>query len=222
MQESTLNNDLQIDNLPNRLTIFRMLIVPIVIALLGLSSSSWIDPELSPLLGQLACAFFVIAAITDFFDGLIARRRNIITVFGSFLDPIADKFLTVSSLIMLMGLGRIETLIVIVLVLREMYMTSLRLLALNEGVKVPVSSMGKWKTTVKMIGIPMLMLNETWYGIPFHMAGRSFLYLATILSVWSAISYSVNMVAGLKLSRMNKKRLKKELKLQKKKTKSQD
>ncbi len=211
-------NDLEINNLPNRLTFFRVLLIPVVIGSLYVASSeySFMTPELISLAGWVAAWTFTIASITDFFDGYIARRRGIVTVFGSFLDPIADKFLTVSSLIMLQSLGRIPAWIVIVLVLREMYMTSLRLLASHEGIQVPVNDMGKWKTAIQMVGIPMLMCNETWWIFPFPKIGIVLIYIASILSMWSAITYSASMIAKLKADRLAKKELKKQKKLEKK------
>tara|TARA_B100001971_G_C18268046_1_gene596784 strand:+ start:236244 stop:236912 length:669 start_codon:yes stop_codon:yes gene_type:complete len=199
-----LENDLEIDNLPNRLTIFRVILIPIVIASLFIIKIDFLTPFHSDL-GWIAAWTFSIASITDFFDGYIARKRNIVTVFGSFLDPIADKFLTVSSLIMLQALDRIPAILVIILVLREMYMTSLRLLATNEGIQVPVSQWGKWKTALMMIGIPMLMANEEWWIFPFPIMGIIFIYLAAFLSLWSAVQYSMSMVAKLKLSRIERK-----------------
>lgn len=201
----TVQNDLEIDNLPNRLTIFRVLLIPIVIASLALVQIDILETYHSNL-GWIAAWTFTIASITDFFDGYIARKRNIVTVFGSFLDPMADKFLTVSSLIMLQAVGRIPAILVIILVLREMYMTSLRLLATNEGLKVPVSQMGKWKTALMMIGIPMLMCYEKWWIFPFPQMGNLFVYAASILSLWSAIQYSISMVQKLKISRLEKKK----------------
>ena len=194
-------NDLEIDNLPNRITIFRVLMIPIVIGCLvivGLDSE-WITQEHRSLFGWAAAWTFTIACITDFFDGYIARKRNIVTVFGSFLDPIAAKFITVSSLIMLLALDRISAVVVIILVLREMYMTSLRLLAMNEGISVPVNSLGKWKTATMMVGIPMLMCNEQWFFLPFPEMGITFIYIASIISLWSAVLYSITMIQKLKL-----------------------
>ena len=196
---------LEIDNLPNRLTLFRVFLVPIVVGLLSLHTLSNVDENTLFITDFLAMFFFIIASITDWLDGYIARKRNIVTVFGSFLDPIADKFLTVSGLIMLLGLGRIESVVVIVLVLREMYMTSLRLLAMNEGISVPVSNMAKWKTAMKMIGIPMLMAPEFLPFISIHFVGRLFLYLACLLSVWSATTYSLSLIVKIKLKRAEKK-----------------
>ena len=199
-------NDLEIDNLPNRLTIFRIMLIPIVLLLLYLASNkSNLFTNSQSILGWTAGWIFALASITDFFDGYIARKKNIVTVFGSFLDPIADKFLTVSCLIMLQSLGRIPAIVVIVLVLREMYMTSLRLLASNEGVSVPVNDIGKWKTATQMVGIPLLMANEPWLSIPLPLLGSTLIYIACFLSLWSAIHYTYNMIQKLKLKRQNKK-----------------
>lgn len=205
MSETQIN-DLEIDNLPNRLTIFRIILIPIVLLLLYFSSDrSNLFTNSQSILGWTAGWIFALASITDFFDGYIARKKNIVTVFGSFLDPIADKFLTVSCLIMLQSLGRIPAIVVIVLVLREMYMTSLRLLASTEGVTVPVNDIGKWKTATQMVGIPLLMANENWLSIPFPLLGIVLIYIACFLSLWSAIHYTYNMIQKLKLKRQNKK-----------------
>ncbi|MAX66139.1 MAG: CDP-diacylglycerol--glycerol-3-phosphate 3-phosphatidyltransferase [Halobacteriovoraceae bacterium] len=211
MSQKASIDDLQINNLPNRLTIFRILLIPVVLLLLTLGSSQ--VKFLSNYHATLSWAagwIFALASITDFFDGYIARKRNIVTVFGSFLDPIADKFLTVSCLIMLQSLGRVPAVVVIVLVLREMYMTSLRLLATNEGLVVAVNNIGKWKTATQMIGIPLLMVNQPWLGIPLPLLGTLFIYLACILSLWSAIHYTINMIAKLKLKRKEHKEMSRE------------
>lgn len=208
-------NDLEIDNLPNRLTFFRMLMIPVVVLALYFAEGTPPWPWLlawQPYLGHIACWTFVIASITDFFDGYIARKRNIVTVFGSFLDPIADKFLVVSALIMLMALGRVNEIIVIILVLREMYMTSLRLLAMTESVDVPVSNMGKWKTTVQMVATPMLMIYDDFLGLDLILIGTALMYIAALLSMWSALKYSLSMIKKLQENRAEKKKLKKELK----------
>lgn len=202
---SELFNDLQIDNLPNRLTIFRVVLIPVIIGCLFFTSKEFVGEQLKINLRWIAGWTFVIASITDFFDGYIARKRNIQTVFGSFLDPIADKFLTVSSLIMLGSLGKIPAIIVIILVLREMYMTSLRLLASTEQISVPVNQMGKWKTGLQMFGIPLVMANETWWVLPLNDIGSAFIYSAFILSIWSAIIYTGSMINKLKERRMEKK-----------------
>ncbi len=212
----TERNDLEIDNLPNRLTMFRMLMIPVVVTALYLAEypTEWILPY-KKYLGHFACWIFVMASITDFLDGYIARKRNIVTVFGSFLDPIADKFLVVSSMIMLMGLERIHPIVVIVLVLREMYMTSLRLLAMTEGIHVPVSDLGKWKTTAQMVAMPMLMVYEDFLGVNLVLVGTILIYVASFLSLFSAFLYSMGMMRKLRDARAEKKAQKKAIKLHK-------
>lgn len=207
-------NDLEIDNLPNRLTFFRMLMIPVVVLALYFTDDTpkWVMP-FQDWLGHIACWVFVVASFTDFLDGYIARKRNIVTVFGSFLDPIADKFLVVSSLIMLLALDRVHAIVVIILVLREMYMTSLRLLAMTEGISVPVSNMGKWKTGTQMVATPMLMVYDTWLGLDLPLIGTILIYVSSFLSLLSASHYSFNMIKKLKEKRAEKKRLKKEHKL---------
>ncbi len=206
-------NDLEIDNLPNRLTFFRMLMIPVVVlALYFTEQTPMLLINFRPWLGHVACWVFVMASITDFLDGYIARKRNIVTVFGSFLDPIADKFLVVSSLVMLLALDRVHPIIVIVLVLREMYMTSLRLLALTEGVDVPVSSLGKWKTGTQMVATPMLMIYDHFLGMNLPLIGTILIYLSALLSMWSALLYSLSMIKKLKEKRAEKRKIKKEAK----------
>ncbi len=203
-------NDLEIDNLPNRLTFFRMLMIPVVVLVLLFTQATpfWLL-SYKNYLGHIACWIFVVASITDFLDGYIARKRNIVTVFGSFLDPIADKFLVVSGLIMLMALNRVHPVVVIILVLREMYMTSLRLLALTEEVDVPVNWMGKWKTATQMTAMPMLMIYDHFLGIDLPWLGTTLIYISAILSLWSALRYSLLMLKKLKEKRSEKKKNKK-------------
>lgn len=212
MSESVKNHQdkrLEIDNLPNRLTIFRVVLVPVVVMCLAVQTTQLFLPYHNTL-GWVAGWVFTAAAITDFFDGYIARKKDIVTIFGSFLDPIADKFLVVSSLIMLGELKRIPVLIVVILVLREIYMTSLRLLATSEGLSVPVNSTGKWKTALQMIGIPMLMANGPFFGIPFPIIGTLSIYISCLLSFSSALIYSLSFLKKIKQSQMEKKKLAKD------------
>lgn len=202
-------NDLEIDNLPNRLTIFRLLMIPVIVLTLYFDKDTPTDLlTYRKYLGHIACWIFVVASITDFFDGYFARKYNIVTVFGSFLDPIADKFLVVASLIMLLALDRVNAIVVIILVLREMYMTSLRLLAMTEEISVPVSSLGKWKTTAQMVSIPMLMIYEKFLGLPLVQIGTILIYVAAFLSLLSALIYSLSLIKKLQERRLEKKRLK--------------
>ncbi|MDD0853072.1 CDP-diacylglycerol--glycerol-3-phosphate 3-phosphatidyltransferase [Halobacteriovorax sp. GB3] len=213
MTEAQINQEQEweIDNLPNRLTIFRILLVPVVIGALFLCSlkGEWIE-KYHNLFGYIAAWTFVGASITDFFDGYIARKRGIVTVFGSFLDPIADKFLVVSSLILLDALGRVHPIIVVILVLREMYITSLRLLAKERGFNVPVGKFGKWKTATQMLAIPFLMAYDYPFGIPMPLIGTTLIVLASIFSLYSALEYSTGLLKKFKAHRKEKKRIKNE------------
>jgi len=196
----------EIDNLPNRLTMFRMLLIPIILSSLmfGRMNYEWVH-GLKVFLGYVAGWTFVLASITDFFDGYIARKRGIVTVFGSFLDPIADKFLVVSSLILLGELERVPTIVVLILVLREMYITSLRLLASERGLHVPVGKLGKWKTATQMVGIPLLMAYDEPWGIPMPLLGTICIYLASIFSLYSALEYSMGLIKNFKAKKNKEK-----------------
>lgn len=210
--EEITEQTLEIDNLPNRLTIFRLILVPVVVGLLLMINPEYknITGMSNSTLGWLAGWLFVLASITDFFDGYLARKMNLNTLFGSFLDPVADKFLVVSSLIMLLELKRVHVIIVVILICRELYITSLRLLAKTQNVEVPVGQMGKWKTAVQMVGVPQLMAFEVWWIFDFPLIGTVCLYIASFLSVASAFRYSLKLIQQLRLQRKEKRKLKKE------------
>ena len=134
---------------PNYLTLLRVIMVPAVILGLFQKTPGW---------DLAAAAFFGLASITDYFDGYLARKYKIETVYGKLMDPLADKFLVICSLIMLQYLGRMNPFVVMILVCRELTITGLRALASAEGVIVGASSGGKWKTALQMIAIPCLMI----------------------------------------------------------------
>ncbi|EPZ50653.1 CDP-diacylglycerol--glycerol-3-phosphate 3-phosphatidyltransferase [Bacteriovorax sp. BAL6_X] len=205
VSQKEILSEWEIDNLPNRLTIFRVALIPVICLTLYLCLfEENIFKATVKTLGYIAAWTFVLASITDFFDGYIARRRNIVTVFGSFLDPIADKFLVVSSLILLQALDRVNVIVVIVLVLREMYMTALRLLAMEKGLKVSVNQLGKWKTTFQMMAIPMLMAWDKPFGFSFPLVGTILIYLSFVFSVFSALVYTFGLFK--KISEVRKER----------------
>ncbi len=214
---SNLPSEWDIDNLPNRLTMLRIILIPIILLslFLNLSSHPWVISHIK-LLNYVAAGTFAIASITDFFDGYIARKKNIVTVFGSFLDPIADKFLVISSLIMLLALGRVHVLVVLVLVLREMYITALRLLAMEKGLSVPVGTLGKWKTATQMVGIPLLMAYDKDWGLDMPLVGTIAIYLASLFSLYSAMEYSLGFIKKLRKLQKEKKLKRKEARLGKK------
>lgn len=203
------NSRFDIDNLPNRLTIFRMLLIPFVLGPLFFQSSDLFNEGIKENLGIISGLTFILASITDFFDGHIARKRNLVTLFGSFLDPIADKFLTVSALIMLQALDKIHVIFVIILVLREIYMSSLRLLAMSEGLQIPVNQLGKWKTATQMVGIPALMFPPYLFNvIPGHLIGEICILIASLLSLYSSIVYTAGALRKLRPLRTKVKKQK--------------
>lgn len=204
--KAALSDEWEIDNLPNRLTVFRMTLIPIILLCLlpGLDHWPW-GKSFTVELSWVASFAFLVAGATDFFDGHIARKRGLVTVFGSFLDPVADKFLVVSSLILLLALGRSDALIVVILVLREMYILSLRLLAVERGFSLPVGRLGKWKTGLQMGGIPLLMAHQAPLDLPLHLAGSVLLYFAAFFGLYSALEYSLGLVKKMKAKRRHLK-----------------
>jgi len=206
-QDIRQTDEWDIDNLPNRLTILRMALIPIIVGSMWFASILRVELATAiRALNWIATFGFVIASVTDFLDGHIARKRNIVTIFGSFLDPIADKFLVASVLIMLQGLNKLPVIITIILVLREIYITALRLLASEKGLSVPVDKFGKAKTAVQMVGIPFILASESFMGISLSFIGTVLLYIATILSVYSASTYTMGLIAKLRQARIEKKK----------------
>ena len=211
-------NQLEFHNTPNYLTLLRIVFVPGVIACLSMGGIWW---DFS------AAALFGLASFTDFLDGYYARKYGQETVYGKLMDPLADKFLVICSLIMLQHLSRIHPIVVMLLVCRELTITGLRALASAEGVIVSASQGGKWKTATQMIAIPCLMLKdfstEHLHGFPLFEIGLWITYLSIGLSLWSAKDYMVGFFKGLKITHAlrrernrEKRRLKKQRKLAKK------
>jgi CDP-diacylglycerol--glycerol-3-phosphate 3-phosphatidyltransferase len=192
---------------------FRVVLIPIILVSLFLNTLQY--PNLvahTKLFNYIAAWTFVVASITDFFDGYFARKMNIVTIFGSFLDPIADKFLVISSLIMLLALNRIHVAVVLILVLREMYITALRLLAIEKGFSVPVGTLGKWKTATQMVGVPLLMAYDAPFGINMPVLGTIAILLASIFSMYSALEYSLGFLKKIRRIIIRRKNKKKEIK----------
>lgn len=151
-------------NLPNKLTVFRIiLIVPFVLLLLGQSNDwGWFDAVFGGIeeyLDYIALAVFIIASLTDLIDGKIARKYNLVTNFGKFMDPLADKLLVCAGLIALVELGRIPSWIVIVIISREFIISGFRLVAADNGVVIAASYWGKFKTTFQMVMVCLMIAN---------------------------------------------------------------
>ncbi len=170
-------------NLPNKLTLIRVLLIPIFVIIL------LCDFIAEPLNSHLALVIFVIASITDFLDGYLARKLNLVTNFGKFMDPLADKLLVASAMICLIDITYIPAWVVIVIVSREFIITGLRLVAAESGRVIAASFWGKIKTTTQMVMIIYLLLGfDT--GI-YKTIGYVLIYAATIFTVISGVDYII-------------------------------
>ena len=167
-------------NLPNKITLSRILMVPVIIVLL------YFENRYTCL---LACIGFIIASATDLLDGHIARRSNMITSFGKFLDPLADKVLVTSVLVMLVELDRAAAWIAIVIICRDLIITGLRAIAADEGVVIAADTFGKWKTILQMLALIPLVLHYPWLGLSPVKLGQFLLYIAVALTVFSGANY---------------------------------
>ena len=172
-------------NLPNKLTIFRViLIVPFVVLLLG-GNAGWFGSNvLIP--NVIALAIFIIASLTDLADGKIARKYNLVTNFGKFMDPLADKLLVCSALIALVEMGRIPSWVVIIIISREFIISGFRLIASDNGVVIAASYWGKFKTTFQMVMVCLMLIN-----VPGGIAWWPWLDVLTQVIMWIALVLTV-------------------------------
>lgn len=181
-------------NLPNKITISRIFLIPffILILTLPLDWGAWeIGSTSLPITHFVAAMLFLVASLTDWLDGYIARKYHLITNMGKFLDPLADKLLVSAAFILLVELGLAPAWIVIVIISREFAVTGLRLVASGEGIVLAASNMGKLKTVSQILAIALLMLHNfpfSYLNIPVDII---VLYIAFILTTWSGIDYFI-------------------------------
>lgn len=168
-------------NLPNILATFRIALAPLMLWFMVDQSNPIFDGWHPSWFDYFAALIFVIASITDFFDGFIARKWNQMTKLGSILDPLADKMLILAGLLGLMVLDRASAFAVFLILSREFFITGLRVVAVSEGKEVASTMAGKVKTVVQMIAIGFLLMN--W---PF---GTTILWIAVILTLYSGYEY---------------------------------
>ena len=167
-------------NLPNKLTMFRVILIPFFVFFL-------LAPYFEGYGNYVAVAIFIVASLTDLLDGKIARKYNLVTNFGKFMDPLADKLLVCSAMICLIELGLLPAWIVIIIIAREFIISGFRLIASDNGVVIAASYWGKFKTTFQMLMVIVLLLN---FDIPaFKILGTVLIWIATILTVVSLIDY---------------------------------
>lgn len=166
-------------NLPNKLTVMRVITIPFfVISLLAFQGEV-------RLLRNLAAAIFIVASLTDMLDGKIARKYNLVTNFGKFMDPLADKLLVCSALICLIELGQLPAWMVIIIVSREFIISGFRLIAAEQGIVIAASYWGKFKTTFQMIAVILMIVN-----LPvLHILTVACTWIALVLTVVSLVDY---------------------------------
>ena len=166
-------------NLPNKLTVLRVIMIPFfVVSLLAF-------PGEVRLLRNLAAAIFIVASLTDMLDGKIARKYNLVTNFGKFMDPLADKLLVCSALICLIELGQLPSWMVIIIVSREFIISGFRLIAAEQGIVIAASYWGKFKTTFQMIAVILMIVD-----LPvLHILTVACTWIALVLTVVSLVDY---------------------------------
>jgi cardiolipin synthase len=175
-------------NIPILLTWLRVALIPLVVGVYYLPLH-WLprsDQDLA------ATIVFIVAAITDWFDGFLARRWNQTSAFGAFLDPVADKLMVTGALLVLVHLDRVDHFIAFIIIGREIAISALRewMAQIGASRSVAVSSLGKIKTAAQMTAIPMLLFHDVLFGVvDTQLLGQAFLYIAAILTVWSMFYY---------------------------------
>ena len=169
-------------NLPNKLTLFRIILIPFFVFFLFTGCVGEAGK-------YIALGIFAVASLTDLFDGKIARKYNLVTNFGKFMDPIADKLLVSSALISFVGLNRLQAWIVIILIAREFIISGFRLVASDSGIVLAASWWGKFKTAFQMIMCILLIINIQ--NNAFTVINNVFIYISLALSVISLADYLI-------------------------------
>ena len=175
--------------IPNLLTLFRIFVTPLFFILFFYFPTK--------VFSLLASLLFALASLTDFLDGYIARRWNLETSLGKFLDPLADKLLVAVALIMLIPLDRVPSWMVAVIIGREILVTGLRVVAVTEGMVIAASRLGKYKTVLQILSVICLLIHyeyqlkiqSSYFLVNFHEMGLGLLWIAMFVTVWSGIDY---------------------------------
>ena len=186
-------------NLPNKITIARILLVPIMMLMpyIGITAKTSFG---LPIVNIIILIIFLVASFTDYLDGHIARRRNIVTNFGKFLDPIADKLLVLAALVMLVEAGIIPCWIPIIIAAREFMVSAIRMLVATEGKVIAASKLGKIKTVTQMVAISLAFLDTnyfislvcgglTCFALILNILMSVAMILAVIATIWSGVDY---------------------------------
>lgn len=176
-------------NLPNKLTVLRVLLIPVFLFFLILE-------PIGALSRYAALFIFAVASATDALDGYIARKYNLVTNFGKFMDPLADKLLVSSAMIAMIELGQLPAVVVIIIIAREFIITGFRLVASDSGIVIAASIWGKVKTITQMAMVLYLLIG--FKGIVFDLIGNILIWSATFFTVLSAVDYLIKNIGVLK------------------------
>ncbi len=185
-------------NIPNLLTWLRILLIPVFVAVFYLS-----DQTLAPHFKNLfATSVFFLASVTDWLDGYLARKLNQSSAFGAFLDPVADKLMVAAALLILVKLGRADSLIAFIIIGREITISALRewMAKVGASKSIAVSMLGKIKTTFQMLALLLLLYHQPLFGIDCQHIGEWLLYFAALLTLWSMGYYLMRAMPQLKQS----------------------
>jgi cardiolipin synthase (CMP-forming) len=175
-------------NVPNLITYSRIILIPLIVGIFYLPDA-WLSFEDKNI---TACAIFVVAAVTDWLDGYLARRLNQMSAFGAFLDPVADKLIVVGALVVLLQLGRVDPLVALIIIGREIAISALRewMAVLGRGRSVAVAFIGKLKTVSQMVAIPLLLFHDSLFGlVDTQWLGTLLINVAAVLTVISMLYY---------------------------------
>ncbi|MDS1141922.1 CDP-diacylglycerol--glycerol-3-phosphate 3-phosphatidyltransferase [Pusillimonas sp. SM2304] len=174
-------------NLPIALTWLRIAMIPLIVGLFYIPAD-WISV---PVRDAVAAFAFIVAALTDWFDGWLARRWNQTSSFGAFLDPVADKLMVCAALLILLDLNRVDSFIALIIIGREITISALRewMAKIGASGSVAVHRLGKFKTAAQMVAIPCLLYWQPLYGVSLQLVGQVLIVIAAILTVWSMFYY---------------------------------
>ena len=175
-------------NLPNLITLLRIVLIPLIVGIFYLPDA-WLSFEGKNI---TATAIFVFAAITDWLDGYLARKLNQMSAFGAFFDPVADKLVVIGALIVLLYLNRVDMVVALIIIGREIAISALRewMATLGHAKSVAVAFVGKLKTVLQMVAIPLLLFGDELFGfLDTHALGTICIYVAALLTVVSMLYY---------------------------------
>ncbi len=169
-------------NLPNTITLIRISVVPFLFVLLESPGEFW---------SLILAILFVAAAITDIVDGYIARKYHLVTTMGKFLDPIADKLIINTAMILMIPIGRIPAWIVAITIMRDLVVDGVRSIASSEGLFIQADRLGKQKTLAQIIAVTALLIHYPIFGVDAHLVGTTILYVAVVLTIYSGANYFI-------------------------------